>query len=119
MRACCRTAWRKVSERLEETRETVRALCESVSLPRNTIDYIRYFCAEDTTDKDAVKANERKRVILYKAVASFVRAYANLANEMTEAGYTPEETEEHPQRSGPLRESPPGGEGRPAATTLT
>ena len=84
----------KGRERLEETRETVRALCESVSLPRNTIDYIRYFCAEDTADKDAVKANERKRVALYKAVASFVRAYANLANEMTGAGYTPEEAEE-------------------------
>ena len=84
----------KGRERLEETRETVHALCEPVSLPRNTIDYIRYFCAEDTTDKDAVKVNERKRVTLYKAVASFVRAYANLANEMTEAGYTPEETED-------------------------
>ena len=83
----------KGRERLEETREIVRALCEPVSLPRNTIDYIRYFCAEDTTDKDAVKVNERKRVTLYKAVASFVRAYANLANEMTGAGYTPEEAE--------------------------
>jgi type I restriction enzyme, R subunit len=77
-------------ERLEETRETVRALCEPVPQPRNTIDYIHYFCAEDTADKDAVKANERKRVALYRAVSSFVRAYANLANEMTGAGYTPE-----------------------------
>jgi type I restriction enzyme, R subunit len=71
----------------------VRALCEPVSQPRNTIDYIRYFCAEDTADKDAVKDNERKRVALYRAVSSFVRAYANLANEMPEAGYTPEEAE--------------------------
>jgi type I restriction enzyme R subunit len=79
--------------RLEETRETVRALCEPVSQPRNTIDYIRYFCAEDTADKDAVKDNERKRISLYRAVSSFVRAYANIANEMVEAGYTPEEAE--------------------------
>jgi type I restriction enzyme R subunit len=84
----------KARERLEETRETVRALCEPVSLPRNTIDYIHYFCAGDTTDKEAVKANERKRVTLYTAVASFVRAYANLANEMPEAGYTPEQAED-------------------------
>lgn len=84
----------KGRERLEETRETVRALCEPVSLPRNTIDYIRYFCAENNTDRSAVQANERKRVALYKAVASFVRAYANLANEMTGAGYTPEEAED-------------------------
>jgi len=84
----------KARERLEEAREAVRALCEPVPLPRNTADHIRYFCAADTTDRDAVKANERKRVALYKAVASFVRAYASLANEMPDAGYTPGEAED-------------------------
>ena len=79
---------------LEETREAVRALCEPVSQPRNTIDFIHYFCAEDTADKDAVKENERKRAALYGAVSSFVRAYANLANEMAEAGYTTDQAEE-------------------------
>ena len=83
----------KARERLEETHEAVRVLCEPVLMPRNTIDYLHYFCAEDTADKEAVKANERKRVALYKAVSSFVRAYANLANEMTGAGYTTEEAE--------------------------
>ena len=39
------------------------------------------------------KIEQSKRVALYRAVASFMRAYANLANEMTEAGYTPEEAE--------------------------
>jgi len=81
----------KARERLEETRETVREIREPVCLPRNSIDYIHYFCAEDTADKEAIRANERKRVALYKAVSSFVRAYANLANEMTQAGYTPEQ----------------------------
>ncbi len=38
-------------------------------LPRNTIDHIHYFCAEDTADKDAVKDNERKCVALYTAVS--------------------------------------------------
>ena len=83
----------KAQERLEEARENVREICEPVPLPRNTLDYLHYFCAEDTADKDAVKLNERKRVALYTAVASLVRAYANLANEMTEAGYTPEQAE--------------------------
>ncbi|MDQ3237503.1 MAG: type I restriction endonuclease subunit R [Actinomycetota bacterium] len=82
----------KACERLEETRETVRALCDPVPSPRNTRDYIHYFCAGDTEDKDALKANERKRVTLYATVASFVRAYANLANEMAGAGYTPDQT---------------------------
>lgn len=80
---------------LEETRETVRALCEPVSLPRETSNYIHYFCAEDTAEKDAVmKSNEPRRAALYAAVASFVRAYANLANEMPDAGYTPEQAED-------------------------
>ncbi len=85
----------KAREDLEETRETVRALCEPVSLPRETSDYIHYFCAEDTAEKDAVmKSNEPRRAALYAAVASFVRAYANLANEMPDAGYTPEQAED-------------------------
>jgi type I restriction enzyme R subunit len=82
----------KASERLEETLETVRALCEPVQLPRDTKDYLHYFCAPDTPDKDALASNEPKRVALYQAVAALMRAYANLANEMEEAGYSVSET---------------------------
>ncbi|MCY4648648.1 MAG: type I restriction endonuclease subunit R [Gammaproteobacteria bacterium] len=79
-------------ERLEETREAVKALCESVEPPRDSAAYRRYFCHDDLGDgTEAVRqlaANERKRLDLYRMVAAFVRAYANLANEMLEAGYT-------------------------------
>jgi hypothetical protein len=75
-------------ERLEEAREAIKALCELVDPPRDTTDYIRYFCAKDTADKDALKDNEPRRVALYKLAASLIRAYANLANELPEAGYT-------------------------------
>lgn len=78
----------RAREHLEEVREMVKALCEPVAPPKDTPAHLRYFCAEDTADKDALKENERKRVTLYKAVASLVRAYADLANEMTEAGYS-------------------------------
>ncbi len=71
-------------ERLEETRETVKALCEPVEPPRDSDAYRHYFCASGK----GLAGNERKRLALYRAVAAFVRAYANLANEMTEAGYT-------------------------------
>ena len=37
---------------------------------------------------EQLKANEPKRVELYKAVAAVTRAFANLANEMTDAGYS-------------------------------
>ena len=81
----------KARERLEDTLETVKALCEPVQLPREPRDYRHYFCAADTTDKDALASNEPKRIALYQAVAALMRAYANLANEMTEAGYTSQE----------------------------
>ena len=71
-------------ERLEETREAVKALCEPVDPPRDTEAYLRYFCH----DGKGLAANERKRLTLYRSVAAFLRAYANLANEMIEAGYT-------------------------------
>ena len=71
-------------ERLEETREAVKALCEPVEPPRDTAAYLRYFCH----DGKGLAGNERKRLTLYRSVAAFLRAYANLANEMIEAGYT-------------------------------
>ncbi len=71
-------------KRLEETREAVKALCEPVEPPRDSDAYRHYFC----DGGKGLAANERKRLTLYRAVAAFVRAYANLANEMTEAGYT-------------------------------
>src|SRR5204863_3868639 len=49
--------------------------------------------AKDFGDAEQLKANEPKRVELYKAVAALVRAYGTLANEMSQAGYTEDEAE--------------------------
>lgn len=78
----------KARERLEETRETVKALCEPVLPPQDTPAYLHYFCAANTEDKRALKANEPKRLALYKAVAAYLRAYAAIANEMPDAGHS-------------------------------
>lgn len=78
-------------ERLDATREAVLAICEPVLAPREQADYFRYFSAVDNADKETMRHNEPKRVALYKAVATFLRAYANIANEMQEAGYSPAE----------------------------
>jgi type I restriction enzyme R subunit len=80
----------KGRERLDDLREQVKAICEPVLRPKGRREYLHYFCAEDTADADAVVANAPKRIALYQAVAALLRAYANLANEMTEAGYSPE-----------------------------
>lgn len=77
-------------ERLEEIRETVKALCEPVLQPKERMDYIRYFCG-DALVIDDLKKNEPKRVVLYKNVASLARAYANIANELQTAGYSAKE----------------------------
>ena len=81
-------------ERLEETREAIKALCEPTALPHDSAAYIRYFCAEENGNLEQLKANEPKREKLYKFAAAFVRAYANLANEMNEAGYSNAEAQE-------------------------
>jgi type I restriction enzyme R subunit len=79
----------KARERLEETREAVKALCEAVEAPRDSAAYLRYFCARESGNAEQLKANEPNRLALYKHVAALVRAYANLASELTEAGYSP------------------------------
>jgi type I restriction enzyme R subunit len=83
----------KAKERLEEAREAIKALCEPVDMPKDTEAYIRYFCAKDTSDKDQLKENESKRITLYKLAVSLIRAFANLANELPEAGYSAQEIE--------------------------
>ena len=79
-------------ERLEETREIVKALCEPVDPPRDTAAYIRWFCAAaDRGGGD--EGHAKRRVTLYRAVAGYVRAWANLANETAAAGYSEAQTD--------------------------
>jgi type I restriction enzyme R subunit len=75
---------------LEEALETVRVLCEPVAPPKDSAAYIRYFCG-DVENPYAVKENEVKRVKLYRSVSHLLRVYADLANDLSEAGFTPEQ----------------------------
>ncbi|MDH6149333.1 MULTISPECIES: type I restriction endonuclease subunit R [Paraburkholderia] len=79
----------KGKEDLDEAREAIKALCEPVEKPKGTQEYIHYFCAKDSGNAEQLKANEAKRLALYKMTAAFVRTYANLASELEEAGYSP------------------------------
>ena len=82
----------KGKERLDDALETIKALCEPVVPPKGTKEYITYFCGNSQFPED-LKDSEPKRVALYKAVISLIRAYANIADEMEEAGYKPTEIE--------------------------
>jgi type I restriction enzyme R subunit len=84
----------KGRERLEELRESIKSLCEHVDQPRDTGAYLRFFCTADSADAEALKENEPRRVTLYKLAGSLLRAYANLANEMLDAGYSKTEIQE-------------------------
>lgn len=75
-------------QNLDEAREAIKALCEPVDVPGDTAAYLRYFCAMDSGNAAQLKTNEPKRLALYKFTSGFIRAYANLANEMEQAGYT-------------------------------
>ncbi|MEZ4404431.1 MAG: type I restriction endonuclease subunit R [Kofleriaceae bacterium] len=78
----------KGRERLEEALEAVRALCEPVRPPRDDRAFYDYFSSTEPGDAARLKANEPQRLALYKLTAALVRAYANLASELTAAGYS-------------------------------
>ncbi|MFM7333486.1 MAG: UvrB domain 3-containing protein, partial [Tabrizicola sp.] len=75
-------------QRLDDAVEALALLCEPVAPPKGDLEYIHYFCG-NTEIADDLKTREPHRVALYKAVVALVRAYANLADELEAAGYTP------------------------------
>jgi type I restriction enzyme R subunit len=78
---------KKGRERLDNALETLALLCEPVEPPRGEMEHMHYFCgnAEIPTD---LQEREPQRAALYKATASLVRAYANIADELEAAGYS-------------------------------
>ena len=80
-------------EDLDEALDQVRALCEPVPAPRERPDYFHFFAAADPGDAAALKDNEPRRLAFYRYAAKLVRAYAALAGEMADAGYTAGEAE--------------------------
>ena len=74
-------------KRLDEARGALRYLCEPVPLPREVEQYLHYFCG-DATNPNALNETEAVRISFYKAVAVYVRAFAAIAQDLTEAGYS-------------------------------
>lgn len=72
---------------LDETREALRYLCDPVLAPREIEQFLRYFCG-NAADPNALTDTEALRVAFYKAVATFVRAFAAVAQHLDEAGYS-------------------------------
>ena len=77
----------KGKERLDKALEEISLLCEPVAPPKNQIAYIRYFCGNPENEED-LKNTETQRTFLYKDTVALIRAYANIAAELEEAGYS-------------------------------
>ena len=74
-------------KKLDEAREALRYLCEPVALPREVEQFLHYFCG-DAANPNALNETEALRVSFYKAVAVFARAFAAIAQDLLEAGYS-------------------------------
>jgi type I restriction enzyme R subunit len=77
----------KGRERLDNAIETLALLCEPVEPPKGELEHIHYFCG-NTEIPTELEEREPQRVALYKATVSLIRAYANIADELEQAGYS-------------------------------
>jgi type I restriction enzyme R subunit len=74
-------------KKLDEAREALRYLCEPVALPREVEQFLHYFCG-DARNPNALDETEALRISFYKAVAVLVRAFAAIAQDLADAGYS-------------------------------
>ena len=77
---------KKGRERLDSALEALALLCEPVEPPKGELEHIHYFCGNTEIPSD-LKERGPQRAALYKSAASLVRAYANIADELDQAGY--------------------------------
>jgi type I restriction enzyme R subunit len=80
-------------DKLDAAREALKYLCEPVPHPREVEQYLQYFCG-DADDANALTDTEALRISFYKSVATFVRAFAAIFQDLSEAGYSDAEIAE-------------------------
>ncbi|GAA7136761.1 restriction endonuclease subunit R [Helicobacter pylori] len=64
----------KIKKKLEEARDQLKSLCESVKEPKDEMDYTAYFCGSD------LEKNAQKRRLFYQLVGAFLRMFVELNN---------------------------------------
>ncbi len=74
-------------KQLDAAREALHYLCDPVPPPREMEQYLHHFCG-DASNPNALAETEPLRVSFYKAVAILVRSYADVAQNLAEAGYS-------------------------------
>ncbi len=82
----------KIKKRLEETRDQLKSLGESVKEPKDEMDYIAYFCGSD------LEKNAQKRRLFYQLVGAFLRMFVEL-NNLEKSVYSKEEMQKIKQEA--------------------
>lgn len=77
-------------ERLDTALEAVALVCEPVLPPKDSLAHMRYFCGNPEIEQD-LKDRDSRRTALYRETVGLIRAYAGIADEMAEAGYSERE----------------------------
>ena len=72
---------------LDAAREALVYLCAPVPTPRQLEQFLHYFCG-DASNPNALTEAGPLRIALYKATATFIRVYADMAQDLAEAGYS-------------------------------
>ncbi|MFZ1701026.1 MAG: HsdR family type I site-specific deoxyribonuclease [Pyrinomonadaceae bacterium] len=83
---------KKGKERLDNSIEILSLLCEPVEPPKGELEHIHFFCGNTEIESD-LKDREPHRAALYKAAALLARSYANIADELEQAGYSADDVE--------------------------
>ena len=88
---------------LEEALEACDELCADVKPPKALDEFFDYFCWDEKTtpveeQQEELARNERIRGDFYKAVSKVVRCYSEIAMEMSDAGFDPDEAVKVRQR---------------------
>ncbi len=74
----------KIKKKLEEARDQLRSLCESVKEPKDETGYTAYFCGSD------LEKSAQKRRLFYQLVGAFLRMFVEL-NHLEKLIYSQEE----------------------------
>ncbi len=75
-------------KQLDMAREALHYLCEPVPPPREVEQFLIYFCGSPSVNPTALLETEPLRISFYQAVATLVRSWADIAQNLTEAGYS-------------------------------
>jgi type I restriction enzyme, R subunit len=80
----------KGRDRLNNSLEAIALVCESVEPPKGELEYIHYFCG-NTEDPTDLERHKPQRAALYQATVALVRAYANISDDLVDAGFSSKE----------------------------